>query len=360
MGNKKKYHWVLFLIILILLMPQTGQGAAMKHAYEVKEHKDGYKQVIIRDLNKELLLKPGNTIFYANGEEYYTEEPFVMKEGVLDITEAQQRFIEENIANKKILKVHKGVTIDRVKYHKNVPVFTDLSMKKIMEQIPVNQEVRVLETVLDGYFKVMTPAFKIGYMDARFVKLQGDTLPAIHNNLDKVNKDKVFIVSQKEQKLFVYAKREDDEYDLEKEIIVSTGLPAEHTPNGYFLIKERRGKWFYNPKYQAGGHNYVEFKGSYLLHSVATDKNGKPKPDRVEKLGQQASMGCIGMPIPDSKYIYDHAKANMLLVIDHETKKIEDIFSHLKKSADDPSILVEVMPTIEETAEIEANDAIDL
>ncbi len=337
----------LFFIILILLVPQIGQGAAMKYAYEVREHKNGYKHVIIQDLSKELLLKPGNTIFYANGEEYYTEDPFIMKDGTLDVTETQQNFIEQNIEDKKILKVYKGVTIDRVKHQKKVPVFTDLSMKKIVEQVPVNQEVRVLETLLDGYFKVMTPSHKIGYMDARFVKLTDDTLPSIYNNLDKVNKDKVFIVSQKEQKLFVYEKKENDEYALEKEIIISTGLPTEHTPNGYFLIKERRGKWFYNPKYQAGGHNYVEFKGSYLLHSVASDKNGKPKPERLEKLGQQASMGCIGMLIPDSKYIYDNAKANMLLVIDHETKRIEDIFPHLKKKVVQPAIAEEI-PTIEE------------
>ena len=196
-------------------------------------------------------------------------------------------------------------------------------------------------------------------MDARFVKLTDDKLPAIYNNLDKVNKDKVFIVSQKEQKLFVYAKNQNDKFDLEKEITISTGLPTEHTPNGYFLIKERRGKWFYNPKYQAGGHNYVEFKGSYLLHSVAADKNGNPKPERLEKLGQQASMGCIGMLIPDSKYIYDNAKANMLLVIDNETKRIEGIFPHLKKVVADQSTLVEETLKTEEAKMIEVNDVVE-
>lgn len=281
--------------------------------------------------DKYVLVKPGNSIFYSGDIEVFTEQPITANHlGEPVLTPSHIDFIITDTDNQATYRIRKGTAIDRVSYRDSITIYQTGQLTNPIATVPVGQEVRVLQTVLDGVFKVLTPDWRIGYADTRMVRILSDNLPPLAGKISKnsINTELILVVSQDEQLLRVYRHTGED-YALEREIVVSTGAIAEHTPNGYFLIKPIRGKWFYNPQYSAGGKNYVQFRGNYLLHSVACDINGQPIPAKVQALGQRVSSGCIGMPVEDSLYIYHVAKPNTLLVIDNPPTDINDILKNI-------------------------------
>lgn len=104
-------------------------------------------------------------------------------------------------------------------------------------------------------------------------------------------------------------------------MICSTGLdtaPDTSTPVGTYHIQQERGTSFYNPSEGEGAMYWVSWKnhGEFLIHSVATDKNGNIIPSEAEKLGQKASHGCVRLAVPDAKWIYDNIQYGTKVVID--------------------------------------------
>ena len=54
----------------------------------------------------------------------------------------------------------------------------------------------------------------------------------------------------------------------------------------------------------------TQFNGDYLFHSVPyleQGNHGSLQPGEFDKLGQDASHGCIRLQVKDAKWIYDHA-----------------------------------------------------
>jgi Uncharacterized protein conserved in bacteria len=99
----------------------------------------------------------------------------------------------------------------------------------------------------------------------------------------------------------------------------STGMntPATRTPTGTFHIQNDRGLWFFTQQYHVGAKYWVSWKGNgqFLFHSVPMDKNGKVIVSEAKKLGTERSHGCIRLPIPDAKWIYDTIPVGTKVVV---------------------------------------------
>lgn len=99
----------------------------------------------------------------------------------------------------------------------------------------------------------------------------------------------------------------------------STGMntPATRTPTGTYHIQNDRGLWFYTLQYHVGARYWVSWKGNgqFLFHSVPMDKNGKVIVSEAKKLGTERSHGCIRLPIPDAKWIYDTIPVGTKVVV---------------------------------------------
>lgn len=99
----------------------------------------------------------------------------------------------------------------------------------------------------------------------------------------------------------------------------STGMntPATRTPTGTYHIQNDRGLWFYTQQYHVGARYWVSWKGNgqFLFHSVPMDKNGKVIVSEAKKLGTERSHGCIRLPIPDAKWIYDTIPVGTKVVV---------------------------------------------
>jgi lipoprotein-anchoring transpeptidase ErfK/SrfK len=110
-------------------------------------------------------------------------------------------------------------------------------------------------------------------------------------------------VVKSEQKTYIYKNDE-----LFKEFVCSTGLESEGyiTETGVYYINSYYGKSFYNQKYESGAKYWVGFIGSvYLFHSVPIDANGDIIEEEVEKLGTQASHGCVRLSEENAFWFYE-------------------------------------------------------
>lgn len=125
-----------------------------------------------------------------------------------------------------------------------------------------------------------------------------------HPDLTSATKDQLSIeVNQEKQRVYI---RKDGQ--IVSTLVVSTGVDG-NTPNGNFVIEPEHGEWFYNnkPDIQEGAEYYVSFHqhGVYLFHTVPMDKNKQLVPEKLGKLGQPNSHGCIQMSLPDAKWFYE-------------------------------------------------------
>jgi hypothetical protein len=105
------------------------------------------------------------------------------------------------------------------------------------------------------------------------------------------------------QKVYILLKA-DDGYRFEREISCSTGKNQSPTTRGFFKIGDR-GEQFYSERLGSGAKYWVRFNGSYLFHSVATDRQGKIVDNT---LGKKASSGCVRMSMEDARWFYDNVE----------------------------------------------------
>lgn len=121
-------------------------------------------------------------------------------------------------------------------------------------------------------------------------------------------------VSTKKQRIYVWSSSTKHKKLLYK-MTVSTGM-HNATPKGTFHI-QNRGYSFYNATVREGAHYWTSFKGwgSYLFHSVPTNKHGKYIKSEAKKLGYKASHGCVRLTVPDAKWINQHVPAGIKVVI---------------------------------------------
>lgn len=98
-------------------------------------------------------------------------------------------------------------------------------------------------------------------------------------------------------------KKSGSEYVPIKAMTCSTGK-NNGTPKGTFRVKK---KWKWQPLFgNVYGHYTTQFYGNYLFHSVPYKKKNNNYMEVAEynKLGKQASKGCVRLSTIDARWIY--------------------------------------------------------
>lgn len=205
-------------------------------------------------------------------------------------------------------KVFVGQALDTIDKDGFIEVYEEKNKKSnIIYRLKDFEEVKLLETLPYGWFKVMLEDGREGYVDSRYIRTK--EIPP-HEFNEKIA-GYVLVFKTDEQVLRIYRDGE-----LIKESIASGGTWDHFTPKGIFVIEEgRRGRWFYTPRFKQGGKYWVGFKGTYLFHSIPFTEDGKIIEEEKEKLGTPASHGCIRLPVDVAKYIYENIPAGSLVLI---------------------------------------------
>lgn len=113
-------------------------------------------------------------------------------------------------------------------------------------------------------------------------------------------------INRQQNVITVYEKDETGEYTMPvRAILCSTGL-YNATPKGVFHLSN---KYIWR---ELNGGVYGQYAsritGGVLFHSVPYASKNKSTLywDKYNKLGQQASMGCVRLTVEDAKWIYDN------------------------------------------------------
>ena len=113
-------------------------------------------------------------------------------------------------------------------------------------------------------------------------------------------------INRQQNVVTVYKKDDRDEYTIPvRAILCSTGL-YNATPKGVFHLSN---KYIWR---ELNGGVYGQYAsritGGVLFHSVPYSSKNKATLywDKYNKLGQQASMGCVRLTVEDAKWIYDN------------------------------------------------------
>ncbi|MDD7209405.1 MAG: L,D-transpeptidase [Lachnospiraceae bacterium] len=108
---------------------------------------------------------------------------------------------------------------------------------------------------------------------------------------------------------------------LVRAMYCSTGRNYQTLKGSYRTVRKYRWHALYHNSY---GQYCTRIHGSYLFHSVpyyGASKN-KVSTEGYNKLGEQASAGCIRLAVTDAKWIYDHCRVGTKVVIG-ESKKLK-------------------------------------
>lgn len=113
-------------------------------------------------------------------------------------------------------------------------------------------------------------------------------------------------VNRQQNCITIYTQDEEGEYTVpHKAMVCSTGL-YNATPRGTFQIST---KYLWRELYGGVYGQYAtRIYGGILFHSVPYYKKTKDSlcTDKYNKLGQQASMGCVRLTVEDAKWIAEH------------------------------------------------------
>lgn len=113
-------------------------------------------------------------------------------------------------------------------------------------------------------------------------------------------------INRQQNCITVYTKDENGEYTVPyKAIICSTGL-YNATPSGIFHLSDKyRWRELHGGVY---GQYASRITGGVLFHSVPYRRKSEDSlyPEKYNKLGQQASMGCVRLTVEDAKWIAEN------------------------------------------------------
>jgi len=125
-------------------------------------------------------------------------------------------------------------------------------------------------------------------------------------------------ISTKEQRVYVYAHDDKDEYTIEvKKFICSTGLNDTPTPKGTFTNTGPGAKWHYFKKFECWAQYAYYINGDIMFHSVLYDEKDVStlRKGSVNALGSKASHGCVRLKVEDAKWIYENCKAGTTVIV---------------------------------------------
>ena len=122
-------------------------------------------------------------------------------------------------------------------------------------------------------------------------------------------------INRKQNCITIYTSDENGEYTVPyKAMICSTGL-YNATPRGTFPLSTK-SLWreLYGKVY---GQYATRITGGVLFHSVPYYKKSKSAlcTEKYNKLGQQASMGCVRLTVEDAKWIADNCPSGTTVEI---------------------------------------------
>ncbi len=107
----------------------------------------------------------------------------------------------------------------------------------------------------------------------------------------------------------VYQQDSNGEYTIPCRVMVcSSGLDSTPTPTGEYYLTGNRWEWL-SLVGDVSGMYVTQIVGDYLFHSVPyTEKwnHASLQPGEFDKLGEDASHGCIRLQVEDAKWIYDN------------------------------------------------------
>lgn len=113
-------------------------------------------------------------------------------------------------------------------------------------------------------------------------------------------------INRRQNCITIYTQDEEGEYTVPcKAMVCSTGL-YNATPRGTFQIST---KYLWRELYGGVYGQYAtRIHGGVLFHSVPYYKKSKSSlcTDKYNKLGQQASMGCVRLTVEDAKWIAEN------------------------------------------------------
>lgn len=122
-------------------------------------------------------------------------------------------------------------------------------------------------------------------------------------------------INRKQNCITIYTMDEQGEYTVPyKAMICSTGL-YNATPRGTFQISTKyRWRELYGGVY---GQYATRIHGGVLFHSVPYYKKSESAlcTEKYNKLGQQASMGCVRLTVEDAKWIAENCPAGTTVEI---------------------------------------------
>lgn len=122
-------------------------------------------------------------------------------------------------------------------------------------------------------------------------------------------------INRQQNVVTVYEKDEAGEYTVPvKAILCSTGL-HNATPKGTFKLSS---KYIWRELYGGVYGQYASrITGGVLFHSVpyASKNKATLSVTKYNKLGQQASMGCVRLTVADAKWIYDNCPSGTYVEI---------------------------------------------
>lgn len=145
-------------------------------------------------------------------------------------------------------------------------------------------------------------------------------------------------INRQQNVVTVYEKDENGDYTVPvKAILCSTGL-YNATPKGTFQLSS---KYIWR---ELNGGVYGQYAsritGGVLFHSVpyASKNKATLSVSKYNKLGQQASMGCVRLTVEDAKWIYDNCPSGTYVeVYDSEDPGPLGKPESLKLDADSPN-----------------------
>ena len=105
----------------------------------------------------------------------------------------------------------------------------------------------------------------------------------------------------------IYGINKDGDYDIPyKTMTCSTGLYKENTPLGTYYISD---KYDWRMMIDGSFAQYaVRFNGGVMFHSIPyySMNKGDMEWEEYNKLGENASLGCVRLQIEDVKWIFDN------------------------------------------------------
>ena len=139
----------------------------------------------------------------------------------------------------------------------------------------------------------------------------GTTAASFGASTKKTNSSKYWVKVNAQANVVTVYKKSNKKWKPYRAMLCSTGTGKkgsyEETPKGTYRVS---GRWDWGPMVGGVYARYVvQFYGDFLFHSVPyTDyRNPKSMPAKeYNKLGKDASHGCVRLSLMDAKWVYDN------------------------------------------------------